>query len=218
MITRPRIKTLYSIAICASSALAIADDSNSNVTGYVYVGSGYITDSQFKFGEYNALEEQGAYQVLDFRLTSPSVKQTQWSVTGENIGLSVPRLEATLSHAGNYGVYAEYSEFTHNRSNTGHTVFTSTDTSSLELPSDWVAANTTAGMSGLSGPLLSVKETLERKRLTLAYDWLSAPDNWSFDIAYMHETKEGNRVRYGVIGNTGGNPRAAALPTPVDFV
>ncbi len=218
MITRPRIKTLYSIAICASSALAIADDSNSDVTGFVYVGSGYITDSQFKFGEYNALEEQGAYQVLDFRLTSPSVKQTQWSVTGENIGLSVPRLEATLSHAGNYGVYAEYSEFTHNRSNTGHTVFTSTDTSSLELPSGWVAANTTAGMSGLSGPLLSVKESLERKRLTLAYDWLSAPNNWSFDIAYMHETKEGNRVRYGVIGNTGGNPRAAALPTPVDFV
>lgn len=196
---------------------ATAGSAKEATTGYVQLGSGYVSDSDFKFGEYNGLEDKGGYQTLDFELVSPPEHGKSWSFSGQNIGLPIPTLALGLSDAGNLNFYGEYQKFSHNRSQGGHTVFTDTDSHYLTLPANWVAAETTAGLTGLSGPLLMVKETLERKRLRLSYEWLSAPDNWTFDAAYKHEVKKGSRVRYGVIGNTGGNPRAVALPTPVDF-
>lgn len=183
------------------------------IRGEVNVGAGYISDNAFKFGEYNGLHRQGAYGVLDFSLRGGDSRWSDsdyWSLSGRDLGLDSRSLNLEWGRR----FSAEYSEITRRISGGGGTIFVEKDTDDLRLPAGWVAAGNTAGMPPFA--LNDFDESIKRRRLKLHYQLPDFSD-WQVDIRFRHEIRDGNRVRYGVIGNTGGNPRSVALPSPIDF-
>ncbi len=195
----------------------------STTSGEVEFGSGYVSDSQFKFGEYNALEDSGLYPIINFTVAQQPAWDSNisryWSASGRDLGLDSRALTLDFGDYAHRRLRVDYREFNRNVSDSGHTVFANANASAtdLRLPAGWVAATTTAGMTALDGPLAEVTEAIKRQRLSLEYQLLSAPNSWAIDLGFTHETKQGERVLYGIIGNTGGNPRAVALPSPIDY-
>ncbi len=199
------------LACCSLAPVAMAGE---GVSGNLNIGMGYVSDKAFKFGEYNGLDNQGLYPVLDFSLKSAADPRWSdadyWELSGNDLGLN----SRELSFQWGQRFTAIYDEITHQRSSGGGSVFVDNDSSDLRLPANWTAATNTAGMAPFA--LNELDESIKRRRLKLGYQ-LPAFGDWELDFTFRHEVRDGNRVRYGIIGNTGGNPRAVALPSPVDF-
>lgn len=202
------------LSVLTVAAAAASDDEM--LHGFINIGVGHVSDDAYKFGEYTGLDEQGAYPVLDFSIGQAALQRwsdpAYWSLSGQNLGLDARALQFDWGQR----FHADYREISRQLSSGGRSVFVDDDSSSLQLPAGWTAATSTAGMTDLNGPLNAFDESLKRRRFTLAYAFPAFSD-WELDIRFRHETKDGNRVRYGVIGNSGGNPRSVALPSPVDF-
>src|SRR3546814_5402478 len=61
-----------------------------------------------------------------------------------------------------------------------------------------------------------VRIETERERFGVRMDKI-LPGNFAISTNYRYEEKDGLKSIGGVFGNTGGNPRAAILPEPVNY-
>ncbi len=190
------------------------------VRSRVEVGVGHVSEDSFMFGRYSGLNEEGAYLDLnlDIRKWGPyDGDSTQYSrFQGENLGLDSRFASFEYGRQGDYGVRLEYDQIPYFGDETGRTVFNGVGGGNLVLPSNWVAGENTSGFTQLSQSLKGVDIEHDRKRLGAGFDKLLSP-RWHFFTDYNYETKEGLRTTAGIIGNTGGNPRAAILPEPIDY-
>lgn len=190
------------------------------VRSEIEVGIGYVSEDSFKFGKYSGLEDQGAYGVLDFdlrgrgRYDSDSAKY--WSLTGTDLGLDSRSLNYQQGEQGNYKLFLDYDQLPTHRSDSAKTIFDGAGGNNLTLPAGWVPSGTTAGMTQLLPSLKSVDIETERRKVGVGFSKAFA-DRWDFKVSYKDEVKDGIKTIGGVIGNSGGNPRAALLPEPVDY-
>ncbi len=216
--TRKSIKAPTLLLVCLGYAAIGYTDQVRDAS--ITLGTGYVSDANPRYGNYSGLDSERLYPIIDFSIASKpewdSGDSSYWYGSGKNLGLESRQLSFTGGTYGAQRFSADYVEIVKSGLIGGKTVFTNKGSTDLRLPSAWVAATSTNGMSGLTSPLPEVDESLKRQRLTLAYQ-IEPSTKWQLDLSFKHEVKDGNQFKYGIIGNTGGNPRAVALPSPVDY-
>ncbi|OGI43679.1 MAG: hypothetical protein A2150_05780 [Candidatus Muproteobacteria bacterium RBG_16_64_11] len=190
------------------------------VKSEIEIGIGYVSDDSFKFGKYNGLEKQGAFGVLDLDLRGrapyDSASAKYWSLTGTDLGLDSRSLSYEQGEQGNYKLFLEYDQLPTFRSDSARTIFNGAGGTNLTLPAGWVPPGTTAGMTQFAPNLKDVDIETERRKVGLGFT-KSFADKWDFKVSYKDEVKDGIKTIGAVFGNSGGNPRAALLPEPVDY-
>lgn len=190
------------------------------IQSVVEIGIGFITQDSFRFGKFNGLENDGPYGIFNVDY----YRRGAWDgddadyvrLRGHDLGLDSRSGGIEVGRQGDYRVRATYDEIPSNRSDTAQTIFRGAGGTSLTLPTDWVPAQNTAGMTRLLSSLRDVELKTERQRFGVGLDKL-LPGDFSFSVDYRYEEKEGLKSIAGTFGNTGGNPRSVLLPEPVDY-
>ncbi|MEQ1581602.1 MAG: MtrB/PioB family decaheme-associated outer membrane protein [Steroidobacteraceae bacterium] len=123
------------------------------------VGLGGVSDDSFKFGEYNGLEDQGAFLIGSLALHGGgrynSDDATRWTLTATNLGLSTRKVAAEYGRQGVFRVTLGYDELRRNRSDSYTTPYLGAGSDVLTLPSSWLVPvvprlNANANARGLS--------------------------------------------------------------------
>ena len=190
------------------------------IRNWVEVGMAWVDDDAFRFGRYTGLEEQGGYGVLNIdwfqRGAWNDPQASYWRFTGTNLGLASRSAAFETGRQGSYRLRVDYDQTPSYRSDSAATVFSGAGSARLVLPPDWVAGASTAAMSRLLPSLSPVDLQQERRRVGIGIE-RRLSERWSFSGEARHERKDGLKSIGAVIGNSGGNPRAAILPEPVDY-
>lgn len=181
-------------------------------SGTVDLGLGNVSDNSFKFGEYNGLNEKGAFLIGDAALRARGENANYWNVDASNLGLDTRSLGVEGGTQGTYKLIFKYDELPHFISDSAATPYLGSGTDTLTLPGTWVKAGSTAGMTALATSLQPVDLETKRKRLGLGVSLVSVRD-WEFAVNVRHETKEGTQRIAGTFFFN-----AAQLVQPVDYV
>jgi len=183
-------------------------------------GIGLVSDDSFRFGKYTGLNEDGAYGLLDADIRRRGAYDgedlTYWRLQAENLGLDSRYVKLEYGQQGDYKTYILYDQIPVFHTETASTPFNGAGGGVLSLPANWVAGTGTAGMTQLLPSLKPFDVEHDRKRLGIGFNKVVAP-RWTVKTGYQYETKEGTKTIGGVIGNSGGNPRAVILPEPIDY-
>jgi len=181
-------------------------------SGPVELGLGYVSTDSYKFGEYTGLNKKGAYLIGDAQLRFRGADAYYWNVDASNLGLDSRSLAVEGGKQGTYKLILKYDELPHFISDSVTTPFLGTGTDSLTLPSTWVRAGTTTGMTDLANSLHNVNLETSRKRLGLGAT-LASGAPWQYAFNVRHETREGTqRIAGSFFFST------AQLVMPVDTV
>ena len=109
----------------------------------VEIGVGGVSDSSFKFGEYNGLQNQGPFGVGKFDLRGGAAYDSgstwRWRIAGTNLGLETRNLFADFGKQGKFRLNFGYEELLANRSDTYQTPYLGAGTNNLTLPANWIA-------------------------------------------------------------------------------
>ena len=189
-------------------------------TSELEAGIGYSSDDSFKFGEYNGLEDQGAFFYGNLTLRKASAwdddSTEYWELIGRNLGLDNRSVHGEYGHQGQFKLSFDYDQIPHNRLDDAMTPYLGAGTPDQTLPANWVADANTVGMTNLLADLHNVKIETERQRFGGGVSWEFA-DDWAVTGHYRHEIKDGKETLASIFGTNGGNPRSVILAQPVDF-
>ncbi len=183
-------------------------------------GLGYVSQDSFRFGKYSGQENKGAYGVFNLFYTSrpnyDAERSEYVSVRGTDLGLRSRSVLLDYGRQGDFRLRASYDQIPTFRSESGKTIFDGAGSTQLTLPPSWVPSASTAGMTQLVSSLKPLNLDTERKRFGARLDKI-LPGHFDITTKYQYEEKDGLKSIGGVIGNSGGNPRAVMLPEPVDY-
>jgi len=108
----------------------------------VDLGIGGVSDSSFKFGEYNGLQNQGPFGIVNFDLRGGAAYDSsstwRWRFNGTNLGLETRNLNAEFGRQGKFRFKFGYDELLANRSDTFQTPYLGAGTNNLTLPANWI--------------------------------------------------------------------------------
>jgi MtrB/PioB family decaheme-associated outer membrane protein len=181
-------------------------------SGEVELGLGNVSDDSFKFGEYTGLNQQGGYFVGNANLYYRDQDASYLDLSVSDLGLVSRSLSIEGGLQGQYKLFLHYDEIPHFISDTAMTPYSGSGSETLTLPTGWVPAGTTDGMTGLAASLKNVDLETHRKRIGVGLS-ISPDSPWGYDVKYRHETKEGIKRAAGSFFFN-----AAQLPEPVDYV
>ena len=186
----------------------------------VELGVGFTSADSFKFGDYTGMNDKGAYLISNVELNHRNEANTHYfSLTGLNLGLDSRSLKLQGGEQGNYGLTLEYDEIPKLSLDSYQTPFLNPGSTNLTLPSPWVrGTNTTTGTmpAQINSNMRSFDIKTERNSLGFGLTKELAV-GWDAVLRIKREKKDGNRLIGAVMGNSGGNPRAALLPEPIDY-
>src|SRR6267143_2612159 len=110
--------------------------------GELEVGVGDVTQGSYKFGEYNGLQHEGAFPILNFDLAGGGLYNSdsleRWSVRGAELGIDTRQLDVDYAQQGKFRIDLGYDQLRHNISDTYQTPYLGTGTDLLLLPSGWL--------------------------------------------------------------------------------
>jgi MtrB/PioB family decaheme-associated outer membrane protein len=139
---------LVAMAVALGATSAVAQTQTSTIE----IGPSAVSDGSYKAGEYNGLQNQGAYGIgnVDFRGGKSgynSDSALRWRIRGSDLGLETRGLAAEIGQQGKFRIDVGYDELRRNRSDTFQTPFDGAGSSNaLTLPGGWVVP-TIAGSS-----------------------------------------------------------------------
>jgi len=184
------------------------------------LGVFYVSDDSFRFGRYNGYEQQGPGVILnlDFfkRGAWDSASASYIRFTANDLGRDTREAALEFGEQGRYKVRVDYDQLPSFKSDSARTPFIGAGGNELTLPANWVPSGSTAGMTQLLPSLQSVDIKTQRRRAGLGFSGVLKP-HWDFSTSFKRESKEGVKTIGAVFGNSGGNPRAAIVPEPVDY-
>jgi MtrB/PioB family decaheme-associated outer membrane protein len=187
----------------------------------VELGIGDVSDEAFHFGRYTGLQQQGLYGIGGFsilqRADYDSGKTQYFRAQASDLGLDSRELGMEYGKQGSYRVYLNYDEIPNYRFNDGRTPYLGVGSAQLTLPSSWVAANTTGGMSQLDSLARPLEISDQRKRFALGLSF-QPRQRWKVDVSVKRKQREGTRETAGIFATNGGNPAAMLLPEPLDYI
>ena len=187
---------------------------------FVELGTYYQSADSYKYGDFTGLDQEG-FDVLgnfDIRRRAPWESEETWNLRlrGYNLGLDSRSLRAEYGQQGLFDVWADFSQIPKFWSDDVESPYRGFGSRSLDLPPDWVAADSTAGFLTLDGDLR--RHSIEHLRRDVGGGFsLALPWDLELEASYNRETKEGRKFTSAVIGSSGGNPRAAIVAEPVDY-
>lgn len=182
------------------------------VEGGLELGLGYVSQDTYKFGEYNALNEQGVFLIGDADLRLRGQNAHYWNVEARNLGLDSRSLAVQGGQQGAYKLSFDYAELPHFISDSIRSVFDGVGSRALSLPATWVRAPSSDTMSALQGSLHDEKLQTSRKRLGLGAALIASSD-WQYAVHFQQERREGQQA---VSGSFLFN--SAQLVMPVDYL
>jgi MtrB/PioB family decaheme-associated outer membrane protein len=129
-------------------------------TNFIEAGVGYVTDSSFKFGQFNGLFDKGPFGIFNFDIRDGTPYDTnsavRWRVVGTNLGLDTRTFTAEGGQQGTFRLNVGFDELRSNYTDSYQTPFLGNGTNLLTLPANWLKpvvpqANATSGnFRGLS--------------------------------------------------------------------
>jgi len=169
----------------------------------------YVDEDSAKFGEYNGLSEKGPYADIGARGGSRSESGNYYDYSLDGLGVD-PEAEVTFGKEGLYEAVLSYDTIPHETWDTTVTPFERAGSGVLALPSGWVRAGSTGGMTGLAGSLREVDLGTERTRYGAGLGFLLNPKLELF-ADYSREEIDGNRL-----GSANFLFSSLQIPEPVD--
>jgi MtrB/PioB family decaheme-associated outer membrane protein len=155
------------------------------------VGVGYADEDARRFGQYNGVNESGAYGLFDFNFVTRDDATGTWlGVFGRNVGLDNRQLRFEQSRQGNWGYFFEYSRIPHLDPYTVTTAVTGIGSTNLTIPTVPTAGG-------------SVDIKTRRDNFGFGFDKVLF-GNWDLQVRFRNEEKDGTRVF--ARGTTGTGP------------
>ncbi|QOC23920.1 MtrB/PioB family decaheme-associated outer membrane protein [Wenzhouxiangella sp. AB-CW3] len=186
----------------------------------VEVGLGHVSDSGTRLGRFSGLGDDGFFAVLGLDWIQAAEFDSDRPVTirlrAEDLGLDVRTVRLDYRQHGAFGVYAEYDERSARFIDDAVTVYREPAQGQRNLPADWVAATSTAGMNVLLPSLGEFDVSSDRRSVAAGGDARFA-ERWQISTDFRQEDRDGHRAMAAMFGPTGGTPRAAFLPVPTDY-
>jgi MtrB/PioB family decaheme-associated outer membrane protein len=188
-----------------------------SVEGGAYLG----TEDSYKFGDFTGLTKDRWYGLANVELDgrAPWTGEETWFFRFRGWNLALPSRFLSLEGGlqGLFNLYVEWDEIPKYDEDTGQIVFRGRGTDTLTLPPGWVPAMVTSGFTALTDLSRSIKFSRDRRALR-AGGGVVLPRGFEFSTDYERERRKGRMPVSGIIGNSGGNPRSALIPAPVDWL
>lgn len=184
--------------------------------GKVELGMQYVSQDNYTFGQYNGLYQQGLLPTLDvdYRYWQPNNggPDLAWNAYLQDFGSRVAEGSFSVGQPRHFRVTAEFDQQLQVSNDSGKTPFSGNP---LNLPDNWVASNTTGGMTALTSSLDSFNQKLERDQYLLSY--LQQIDkHWSMETRFSTENKQGKQTTGAAFYIDAANPHAAILPQDIN--
>jgi MtrB/PioB family decaheme-associated outer membrane protein len=176
----------------------------------VDAGVSNVSDDAARFGNYTGYDEQGTYANLDAQ-GRYNEDGYRLDYTLEDAGLDSRAFDLTVGSEGLFEVRFGYRELPFRRFDTSSTIFVQSSGDTLTLPSGWVPAGTTDGMTQLASASQARSIGTDRNILDLGGTW--TPQN-SFRLFadYRRQTRDGIDIT-----SAGGYTQASFLPRWIDY-
>jgi MtrB/PioB family decaheme-associated outer membrane protein len=169
----------------------------------------YVSDDAARFGNGTGLDEKGAY--VDLGGNGRYLKNgTEVSWYAEDLGTSSRVLNIAAGRPGKFEVELDYRELPYRLFDSTDTVFSSSDSGVLSLPSDWVSAGTTDGFTALDSSLMPMNIEKDRQILEFGAKYLPTRKIKLY-ADYSRQQRDGVNVMAGARFT-----QSAFLPRPVD--
>jgi MtrB/PioB family decaheme-associated outer membrane protein len=224
-------KSAFSIAVLlpvillgAHSTATVADETEPDIysckacvkytgwRGTIYFGGAYISNDSYRFGDYRGLEKEGLYAAVDGDAHFRNLQGYYFDLYARDLGYDSREIDMRGGNQGFYELRFGWQEIPKYRGYGTETPFLGVGSDYLSLPSYWVKANTTSGMTALNNSLAVAPLKTERKILD-AGATVNFLSNWSYRIDYQRQDKKGTRP----MGAGMYFSNASILPAPVDY-
>jgi MtrB/PioB family decaheme-associated outer membrane protein len=176
----------------------------------VEAGATNVSDDAARFGNYTGYDEKGTYGNLDGqgRYNSDGYRL---DYTIEDLGLDSRVFDLSVGSEGLFEVRLGYRELPFRRFDTASTIFNQASGDTLTLPSDWVPAGTTDGMTALSSSSRQRLIGTDREIFDVGGEW--TPRNpFRLFADFRRQNKDGIDIT-----SAGKYTQASFLPRWVDF-
>lgn len=182
-------------------------------SGYIEAGGILVSDDTSKFGEYNGLDEEGGYLLLEGYWQRVFEDGRRLKVGGADLGLETRSLFLDYGKQGSYKLSLGYDETPQRSYFGGQTVYREQNAydNVLGLPAGWVDASSTGAMPMLDSSLRPLELETLRRESRLGFEY-SRFRNWDFDVEFRHDEKDGQRL-----GSASFLTTTSQLPVPRDF-
>ncbi len=173
-------------------------------------GATNVSDDAFRYGNYTGYDEKGTYLNLDGegRYANDGY-QLSWMV--EDLGLDSRVVGIEGGRQGTFGFSLGYRELPERVYDTTVSPYRQTADSVLSLPSDWVRAASTAGMTALPAALLGRNIEGDRDVLEVGGEYLPS-QRFRLFADYRRQEQEGTAISAGSFYTNG-----TLLPRPYDY-
>lgn len=183
----------------------------SGTTGSASAEALNVSDDSAKFGDYTGLNDSGAYINADADLQYRGEGGYGAEVKARDLGLDSREIAIEAGHQGSWMVDLSYNAIPRYLDDTSSTVFSGAGTSRLSLPSGWVRAGNTAGMSALDASLRPLDIDYDVKTFGLGLEFVQSK-RLRYTADWTRQTKEGHSETWGNFFGT-----AASLSRPIDY-
>lgn len=186
------------------------------------LGLGQVSEGSFKFGEFNGLEEEGAFVIGNVSFQRRAVfddhDTTYFTLEGTNLGLTSRSLQFDYGQQGLFSIQLGFDQIPKNSIDDARTPYLFSDEGTrLGSPPGWVPGDRdTSEMTQLASSLSDTTFEHSRERYSGGFSLLPAK-NWIFRTDFTRELKDGSQAIAVLFGTNGGNPAAAIVPEPIDY-
>ena len=193
---------------------------------FVEIGAMNVVHDSAKFGEYNGLEQSGAYGVGNFDMRGGSAYEDgdgtmRYEAKGTNLGTTSRSLGATISDQGKWSLGAGYDELSHNITDSYQTPYQGEmGGNSFRLPGAFGIINTSVpGSTTATGGTRGL--TTNQKSYFREEDVHTDRKNKSFSFGYNFDTQWNVQFDYNRLDQTGAkliSTATEARPNGVNIV
>jgi MtrB/PioB family decaheme-associated outer membrane protein len=218
---------LPGLLLCAISAQSVAEDPlaalatdtrplsarwQTDYSGGFELGLGWVSDDNFKFGQYNGLSEE-RLNVIGNLSWRGHTRGTWLEVSGTDLGLDTRNASINWGAPGKYKVSFELDSQKQVRNDSGRTPFIGSDN---RLPADWAGSNITSGFSNFDSTARGIDLDMQRDRWSGAVE-ASLSDHWDLHTHFSYEDKEGTSDFGAAIAPDISSGHAAIVPMDVNY-
>jgi len=153
-----------------------------------------VSDSSARFGKYTGLNEDGAYLAADLDVKYWGTSGKYLKILGTNLGLDSRYLGIEGGKQGSWNAWLWGDELPRYQFDTTATPYEGIGSTSLTLPSNWVRAGSTEGMTALDDTLRNQDINQTRRTLGLGAE-LMPWQKLNFIADYRRTQLDDNRIQ-----------------------
>lgn len=220
---------LAAMAATPLAAMAEGEDDVAtlvNPTNYVEAGVANVSHDSPKFGEYNGLNKNGGYGIVNFGVKGgdsygQNTGTRRWSVTGSDLGTSSRAIGGSVGDQGSWNLGVNYDELRHYTTTNFQSPYQgSVGGNSFNLPAGFsTVANTRTGLTATQAAAIQTQDVHNDRKNTAINGSFNFNANLQFTFDYNHLDQSGAKLQaFGSMGAGGaGGEAVSLLPMPTNY-